>query len=281
LPTIDVHEYESLARDSGVYKDIEIEILAETLLAWKSRPGEPHILLDLRDGKFLAGFAILAKAQNTDSAYDIRDFCIDRAYIGKGVGERLIEMLEEETKRLETSALIRLEISRRKEDSLGRGLFLSCGYTLVGHIPDFYGTEDDYFMYLKYIAKAPGQKADGGGSGTAAPGGDGSGAAAPDRNGSGAAAPDSDGSGAAAPGSDGPGAAHPNRNGPEAAAPGSDGPGAAAPGGNGSGAAAPDRNGPEAARPGSDSPGAAAPGGGPGAAAPDRNGPEAAAKPSP
>ena len=149
---IDVREYESLARETGAYRDIELEILTEALLAWQKFPGKPHILLDLRDGKILAGFAIMSKGQNTDSAFDIRDFCIDRAYIGKGVGEKLVEMLEEEVKRLEGSALIRIEISRKKEDSLGRGLFLSTGFTLVGHIPSFYGEDDDYFMYLKYVS---------------------------------------------------------------------------------------------------------------------------------
>lgn len=156
---IDVREYESLARDAGAYKDIELDILKETLLAWQSRPGQPYTLLDLRDGKTLAGFAIMAKAPNTDFTFDIRDLIIERAYIGKGVTLRLIEMLEEEAKRLAGSAILRFETSRTKEDCLGRGCFAEAGFSTIGHIADFYEAGDDYFMFAKHLRPAAPEKA--------------------------------------------------------------------------------------------------------------------------
>ncbi|HOX33224.1 MAG TPA: GNAT family N-acetyltransferase [Spirochaetales bacterium] len=163
---IDAREYEQLARETGVFKDIELDILKESLLVWQKRPGDPYTLLDLRDGRTLAGFALMARAQNTEYSYDIRALCIERAYIGKGVSQRLLEMLEEELLGRESSALIRCELSRRKEDALGRGLFIQAGYSLLGHIADFYEAGDDYFMYAKHIdsrarkAAGAGQDAD-------------------------------------------------------------------------------------------------------------------------
>jgi GNAT superfamily N-acetyltransferase len=150
---IDVREYESLARETGAYKDIEIDILKETLLDWQDHPGQPYTLLDLRDGKILAGFAIFAKAPNTDFTYDIRDICIERAYIGKGVSLRLMEMLEEEARRLESSAILRLETSRRKEDAMGRGSLAAAGFATIGHIADFYATGDDYYIFAKHVIR--------------------------------------------------------------------------------------------------------------------------------
>lgn len=150
---IDVREYASLARETGAYKDIELDILEEALLAWQRHPGQPYTLLDLRDGRILAGFAIMSKAPNTDFTYDIRDLCIERAYIGKGVSRRLLEMLEEEARRIEGSAIVRIETSRRKEDSLGRGTFTEAGYSTIGHIVDFYEAGDDYLIYAKHVTR--------------------------------------------------------------------------------------------------------------------------------
>ena len=170
---VDLREYESLARETGGYKDIELDILRETLQAWQRKPGQPYTLLDLRDGKILAGFAIMSRAPGTEYTYEIVDFCIERAYIGKGVSERLIEMLEEEVRRLHGSALLRIETSRRKEDALGRGTFAAAGFSLIGHIADFYGPEDDFFMFAKHATppappKAPANEGQGSEAGESA-----------------------------------------------------------------------------------------------------------------
>lgn len=150
---IDIREYGQMARETGAYKDIELDILEEALRTWQARPGDPYTILELRDGKTLAGFAVLSKAVGTDFTFDVRDFCIERAYIGKGVSLRLIEMLEDEVLRMELSAIVRFETSRRKEDAAGRGTFLQAGYTLIGHIADFYDAGDDYFIYAKHIRR--------------------------------------------------------------------------------------------------------------------------------
>jgi GNAT superfamily N-acetyltransferase len=155
---IETREYEQLARDTGAFKDIELEMLKETLQAWKTRPGDPFTLLDLRDGRILAGFAILARAPDTDFTFDVRAICIERAYIGTGVGKRLIEMVEEEAMRGTTSAIVRFETSRRKEDAIGRGVFTDSSYLAIGHIADFYEAGDDYYIYAKHLHRSEKQQ---------------------------------------------------------------------------------------------------------------------------
>ncbi len=180
---IEIREYEQLAKDTGAFKDIELDMLKETLQAWKVKPGDPFTLLDLRDGRILAGFAILARAPDTDFTFDVRAICIERAYIGTGVGRRLIEMVEEEAMSDTSSAIVRFETSRRKEDAIGRGVFTESGYLAIGHIADFYEAGDDYFIYAKHLhrspkkaepkaaapAAEPGKAADGGAGTTPAP----------------------------------------------------------------------------------------------------------------
>ncbi|MBL8966418.1 MAG: GNAT family N-acetyltransferase [Spirochaetaceae bacterium] len=139
---------------------MELEILKETFQSWKARPGDPFTILELRDGRLLAGFAVFTRAQNTDFTFDIVAICVDQGYHGKGVGERLVEMIEEEARRIAGSAIVRIETSLRKEEAADSGLFASSGYALLGHIVDFYGEGNDYFMYARYLgadrAEAPG-----------------------------------------------------------------------------------------------------------------------------
>ncbi len=149
----ELKEYRDLARDSEAFKNIELDILGETLKDWLERPGDPHTLLELRDGRLLAGFAIMEKAGNTDFTFDIKAFCVDRAYIGKGVAQRLALMLEEEALARESACILRIETSGRKEASYGPGAFEGSGFALIGHIPAFYGEGDDFFMYAKHLRR--------------------------------------------------------------------------------------------------------------------------------
>lgn len=162
---IDIREYEQLAADSGAYKDIELEILKETLLAAEERPGDPFRMVEVRDGRLLAGFAIFCKASNTDFTYDGIALCVDSSYRDKGIGPRLVELLEEELRKLERAPILRFETSRKKEEAMGKGLLPSCGFALIGHIADFYGAGDDYYIYARHLgpaeAKARGETEEG------------------------------------------------------------------------------------------------------------------------
>ena len=35
---------------------------------------------------------------------------------------------------------------------MGKGLLESCGFALIGHIEDFYGAGDDYYIYARHLA---------------------------------------------------------------------------------------------------------------------------------
>jgi GNAT superfamily N-acetyltransferase len=148
---IDLREYEGLARETGAYEDIELDILKEAFSAWGKNPGDPYTILELRDGKILAGFAVMRRGETTDYSFDAQAFCVDPSYLGKGVAERLLSMLEEETLRLAPSAILRFETSSKKAGAFGAGTLPGAGYSLIGHIPDFYSPGNDYFMYAKHL----------------------------------------------------------------------------------------------------------------------------------
>jgi hypothetical protein len=150
----EAREFESLARETGAFQDIELDILKETISAWREKPGEPYTLLELRDGKTLAGFAVICREASTEYTFDMRAFCIERSYVGKGVAASILGMVEEELLRNEASAILRIEISSSKEAAIGKGVLLERGFSIIGHIPDFYLPGDDYFMYAKHLRRA-------------------------------------------------------------------------------------------------------------------------------
>jgi len=110
--------------------------------------------VELRDGKVLAAFALLCRDTNSEQSYDARALCIEPSYLGTGVAEALLERLEVEALGSGSSAIVRIETSSRKERATGVGILASCGFALIGHIPDFYSPGDDFFMYAKHLKRA-------------------------------------------------------------------------------------------------------------------------------
>jgi hypothetical protein len=148
---IDLHEYKDLARESAVYADIELDILDETLSAWSANPGMPCALVELRDGRILAGFAVLRREEAAESTFNIQAVFVGPSYLGTSVTENLLAKMEDEVRRAAASAILRFETSTKKATAFDVDALAKAGYSLIGHIPDFYARGDDYFMYAKHL----------------------------------------------------------------------------------------------------------------------------------
>jgi len=151
---INIREYELLTMETGSYRDIELDILRETLNAWKERPGAPYELIELRDGMVLAGFCLYYRSPNTDYTFDIHTFVIGRDYRNKAVGPRIIELLEERISAQLPYAVMRVETSKVKESAIGDRFFEGEGFQTIGHIPGFYDTDNDYYIYVRSVSAA-------------------------------------------------------------------------------------------------------------------------------
>jgi len=143
-----------LARETGAFLDIELEMLTESLRDWAGNPGEPYTLVERREGEALEGFALVRREASTEFTFDVTAFCLASSRAVREAGARLLEDVEREALRGEVSAIVRFEMSRRREKAVDRRLLVESGYALIGHIPDFYGPGDDYFMYAKHVSSA-------------------------------------------------------------------------------------------------------------------------------
>lgn len=149
---VDISEYEYLVLGLQILKDIELDILHETLLAWKQNPGNPYMLTEIRDGKQLAGFCIYYQSPNTEYSYDVHTFCIGVNYKHTSVAEALLKQLEQEILSKHSYAVIRIETSQNKENAIGEEFFIKAGFQQIGHIPSYYELGNDYFIYSKSIS---------------------------------------------------------------------------------------------------------------------------------
>lgn len=149
----DTSVYEKLAFETSAFRDIELEIIKEAVRSWMEAPGKPYYEAEVRDGRILAGFAVISKAGNTEYTYDVAAFCIDPGYRDKGVGASLLGLLETDLLSHEYSAILRFETSTHKLGSMGADLLPSSGYTLIGHIEDFYEKGDDYYIYARHLLR--------------------------------------------------------------------------------------------------------------------------------
>ncbi len=152
---VDMQEFERTAKTSGVFSGVEIDLLHETLLSWKSSPGDPYTVLELRDGRALVAYAIISKVNGRESTYDIRYTVIDRDYRSSSGGRRLLELIDEHILAQHSYGVIRLESSGKKLLGLGSGSFEQSGYRQIGHIAGYYGETDDYYYFVKTVYRQP------------------------------------------------------------------------------------------------------------------------------
>lgn len=149
---VNISEIELLSIETNVFEDIELEILKETLKVWKEKPGDPYELVELRDGRTLAGFCLFYKTPDTEYTFDIHSFVLGSAYRNSALGGSLLALVTGKISSMMGYAVLRTETSRKKESSLTEGFYQAHGFQLIGHIPDFYKSDNDYYIYMKQIS---------------------------------------------------------------------------------------------------------------------------------
>jgi hypothetical protein len=158
---IDLSEYRGLAGESGAFTDIELDILDEALASCERSPGKPDILVEIRDGRTLAGFAVMRREEAAEYTFNVQALCLGPSYLGTAVTGSLLARLEEEVRGRAESAILRVETSTAKAAAFGSGALSEAGYSLIGHIPDFYSAGNDYYMYAKHLRPRDGEAAGG------------------------------------------------------------------------------------------------------------------------
>jgi len=148
---VNIGEYELLSIETNVFEDIELDILKETLKVWKENPGNPYELVEVRYDRIFAGFCLFYKSPDTEYTFDIQAFVVAPGYRNSALGGTLLSLVMDRISGRMQYGVLRIETSRSKESSVADGFFQAHGFQLIGHIPDFYKSENDYYIYMKQI----------------------------------------------------------------------------------------------------------------------------------
>jgi ribosomal protein S18 acetylase RimI-like enzyme len=140
-----------LARETGVFKPLEIVALGEVLDDYHAKEhGLGHrAITDEREGRPV-GFAYYAPASMTDRAWYLYWIAVEKQVQARGLGSALLEAAEEDIRGrggrlflIETSSLPHYEPTRR--------FYLRHGYEQASVLHDFYADGDDLVVFRKRL----------------------------------------------------------------------------------------------------------------------------------
>lgn len=153
MPAHTVQEYLKLAENTGAFHPGELDVLREVLEeTFEPHDGVPHyILREERDGGRLLGFIIFGRTPLTRYGWDIYWLVVDKSVHRRGVGRRLVSMMQRHVLDLHETAIIRIETSGKKEYDHVRKFYTNAGFVEVGRIPDFYAPGDDLVIFSMTI----------------------------------------------------------------------------------------------------------------------------------
>lgn len=96
----------------------------------------------------VAGYVLFGPVPATEGNFDLYWIAVDPAAQGSGVGQRLMEHVEEQV-RGRGGRMVCLETSSQGGYSRTRSFYEKAGYTLESRIRDFYRPGDDRLTYVK------------------------------------------------------------------------------------------------------------------------------------
>ena len=141
-----------LARDTGVFKPMEIAALAEVLGDYLDAPrGEGYHAYTYADQGGAAGFCVHGPNTMTDRTWDLYWIAVATAVQARGIGGQLLRFAEDDIRR-QDGRLVMVETSSQSAYDPTRRFYLKHGYAQVAVVPDFYADADSLVLFQKRLA---------------------------------------------------------------------------------------------------------------------------------
>lgn len=145
----DLPELEHILVATAAFTPAEVAVAMELLEIVISQPQQRDYEVAVAEvlGK-VAGYVLFGPVPATEGNFDLYWIAVDPAAQGSGVGQRLMEHVEEEVRR-RGGRMVCLETSSQGGYSRTRSFYEKAGYTLESRIRDFYKPGDDRLTYVK------------------------------------------------------------------------------------------------------------------------------------
>lgn len=152
-PTIPADQFPllALARETGVFKPIEIDALEEVLNDYHAtNHAHGHRSVTYEDAGEVLGFAYYAPAAMTDRSWYLYWIAVTKRTQAKGIGGTLLKFAEDDIRQrhgrvlfIETSSLPHYELTRR--------FYIKNQYEAAATVPDYYAEGDHMIVYRKLM----------------------------------------------------------------------------------------------------------------------------------
>lgn len=96
------------------------------------------------------GYVLLGPTPMADGVFDLYWIAVDPAAQGKGLGQQLLQFVENEVRRQDGRMLL-IETSSRRSNAPTRRFYERAGYHEISRIKDFYRIEDDKVVLSKIL----------------------------------------------------------------------------------------------------------------------------------
>lgn len=149
-PTVaaEVEAILSLARDVGLFSDIDLATISELLQSYLQSPGADYSFLSYRENNQTLGFACYGPRPLTEGVFDVYWICVERHRQGQGIGTALLHRVEQELA-AQGGRLVLIETSSTEPYRLTRSFYEKQGYRPAAIIDDFYRPGDALVLYRK------------------------------------------------------------------------------------------------------------------------------------
>lgn len=145
----DIPELQRILVDTAAFTSAEVEVAMDLLEIAINQPQQRDYEVAVAEMMMkVAGYVLFGPIPATEGNFDLYWIAVDPAAQGTGIGQRLIEYVEEEV-RQRGGRMICLETSSQGGYSRTRNFYEKAGYLLESRIHDFYKPGDDRLTYVK------------------------------------------------------------------------------------------------------------------------------------
>jgi ribosomal protein S18 acetylase RimI-like enzyme len=141
----------TLARETGVFKPIEIDALEEVLNDYHAtNHAHGHRSVTYEDANEVIGFAYYAPASMTDHTWYLYWIAVTKRTQARGIGGALLKFAEDDIRQRHGRILL-IETSSLSHYDLTRRFYIKQQYDEVAIVPDYYADGDSMVVYRKRL----------------------------------------------------------------------------------------------------------------------------------
>jgi len=135
----------------GNFSEQEKKIALELIDAWlEVGEASDYLCWVLEDDAGVRGYVCVGPTPLTDGTFDLYWIAVDPSAQGRGYGQALTQLAEDEA-RARGGRLLLIETASQETYAPTIRFYERAGYELISRIPDFYKVGDDKLTFVKHL----------------------------------------------------------------------------------------------------------------------------------